>query len=153
MGQNTSFGEIMLTCFKDEKLKRLMGIPQKEFKNLASFRDKYFVPQHGTADFVDSNIPVRIHMFWDDSVHTNNTDVYVRRLTFDVYVQKSVEYTATNFGLDRRHALITQRLKAIITGNRFGGFLFYSPIELDLNSNNYDFYRGFIKFNTKYIGH
>lgn len=153
MGQSDSLGEIMLTCFKDDELKRLMGIPQKEWKNLASFRDKYFVPQYGTANFVDSTIPVRIHAYWDEAIHTNNTNVYVRRLTFDVYVQKSIEFTATNFGLDRRHSLITKRLKAIITGKRFGGFLFYSPIELDLNSNNYDFYRGFIKFNSKYIGY
>lgn len=146
----------ILLLFKDEKLKELLDIPEKDRNNLALFRDKYCTQGFGTSELVSSDLPVRIQVYWSTSARTNTTRVFLRTLTFDVYVQRSQIYNALPkdvplSALRRRQDLISERLRNLLNRKRIEGFLFAVEDEYDANSNTLDYSRKFIDFDIKHI--
>lgn len=138
--------------FKDEKFKELMDIPKADRNNLVKFRDKYLVQSFGTSSIVGSDIPARVHMYWDTMLDIGSDVVFMRYLQFDVYVQVSQQYNALpSNGLRRRQDLITERLRYLLHRKRIEGFLFMARDDYDMNSNTLEYNRKFIDFTVKHI--
>lgn len=129
-----------------------MKIPEEEKFDLITFRDKYCVTGLDNApDVIDSHIPVRILVGWTTASATTNPSVLLRKLSFEIYVNKMYEYDDVNNALDRRADLIIKRLRYLLLHSRVEGFLFKVADLGDLNSFSYDYSRSFITFTVKNI--
>ena len=151
MGQDDLFKTFMFTMFNDAELKQLMAIPQKDFNSLPAFINKYCVSGLLSSTLVDSDIPVRIVVGWLSTSETKNPYVAIRRLNFDIYVQKNYEHNVTHNMLERRQDKIQKRLKRLFHDKVISDFKVRAYDLGDLTSNNLDYVRSYISFTMKYI--
>lgn len=151
MAQDDILKTVIATMFNDTELKHLMAIPKKDFNSLPSFINKYCVSGLLSSTLVDSDIPVRIVVGWLSTSETKNPYVSLRRLNFDIYVQKNYERNVTNNILDRRQDKIQKRLKNLFHDKLVSEFKVRAYDLGDLTSNNLDYVRSYISFTMKYI--
>lgn len=154
IGQNEVLSSVVLKLFKDEKLKELMDIPLADRNNLSKFIRQYVVQSLGTHETIDSTIPVRIHVYWDGMSEIDSRDdhLFLRWLSFDVYVQTTQQYgILKSNGTRRRTDLITERISQLLHNKRVEGFLVRSGKQYDMNSNTLEFSRKKIDFTLKHI--
>ena len=151
MGQNEVLRSIKLALFKDKELLTLMGIPEEKQNDIMLFRDKYCVSGPLTSNLVERDLTSRLVIYWDETDATNNEYIGIRPLVFEVYVQRSSEYNASNNALDRRQDLIINHIKRKFNHTRVEGFEMWVELLGDLTSNSLDYVHSFIRFNMKYI--
>ena len=97
--------------FPDEKLKRLMLVPENT--DILKFCDKYFI-RDGSTDELLTNEKVRIVHHDSMGFDTFNSRVYGKYHEFDIYVSEDVEHTASNDRLQSRQILIAERIKYLL---------------------------------------
>ena len=100
----------------DQKLKELMMIPENA--DIREFRDRYFI-RDGSTDELLTNEKVRI-VWHDDAVSRGlgSKQVHGNFKTFDIYVNKDEEFTATNDRLKSRKVMIAERIKYLLLRKR-----------------------------------
>lgn len=103
--------------FADEELIDLMLIPQEYEDDIVTFIQKYFV-KDVTSDEIITNEDVRVCYFQSQgrSIGMNALKKY---WNFDIYVKDSVLHTATTDMLQSRDEMIAEKLKELLTDNRY----------------------------------
>ena len=130
--------------FKDEKLKRLMMIP--EDTNILAFTERYFIRAGYTGEIVrDENVRIVYGIIHSESTAVPN----IRRneLCFDIYVKDKVQRNADRDRLALRTELIKNRLVELLTGQRYvKGFRFWISGEGDMGTRAV----GYARYNVSF---
>jgi hypothetical protein len=95
-----------------------MLIPAASRENIKAFIEKYFV-EDVMPDELLTDEDVRILYYETEGVKLGNERVTKKYLEFDIFVKNAVLYTATDDRLRRRDKLIFQRLKTLLTVERY----------------------------------
>lgn len=99
--------------FADKELKELLLIPDTEKNNLLAFEKKYF------SNVLVDNEPiedrqVRVNYYDGRTVYTDNKDVRLKDIEFDIYVNEKVMFGADDDYMIPRTKLIYERIKKIL---------------------------------------
>ena len=95
-----------------------MLIPAASRSNIKAFIEKYFV-EDVMPDELLTDEDVRILYYETEGEKLGNERVIRKYLEFDIFVKNTALYTATDDRLQRRDKLIFQRLKTLLTGERY----------------------------------
>ena len=134
--------------FVDEDLLDLMLIPDDVRDNIILFIQKYFV-KDVTSDELVTTEDVRVCYFQQAgrSIGMNVTKKY---LMFDIYVKDTELHTATNDMLQSRDELIAEKIKELLTDNRYVCNLrFHFEDSYDLYTKTVGYHRYRITFSYK----
>lgn len=137
--------------WRDYDLKQLMKIPSKA--TILNFRDKYFI-RAGFANELLTNESCRIVYSMTDAAPTDVPNVRTRMITFDIYVKQTDQYDVDDDRLLSRTDLISKRLTALLTSNRYvadTGYHFWIAGEWDQGTRTVGYDRHTISFYFKQV--
>ena len=144
--------DVRLLLFNDNELMDLMLIPEDKREDLVSFRDEYcVVGLNNSPNVITSDIPVRLVLGWSSGSMTNNPNVLLRKVRFEIYVSLTYEYEETENVLDRRAELIESRIIYLLSNKKIQGFKFNLADVGDLDTFSYDYTRSFVTFTVKNV--
>lgn len=137
---------IRYTFFKDEPLKKLMKIPTGT--GIILFVEKYFIRAGYSNKLLESE---DVRIVYSDVSSSDTAAPNIRRylLQFDIYVKNEVQRTATPDRLLLRTDLIAERLKYLLTDERYTGptgYRFWPAGEMDLGTRTVGYTRHMVSF-------
>lgn len=103
--------------FPDETLLDMMIIPNNLRDDIITFITKYFIKDPSTDEVV-TNENVRI-CYYTDNADEIGMNVNRRYIYFDIYVKNEELHTYSNDMLASRTELIADRLRELLTQNRY----------------------------------
>ena len=99
--------------FADKELKDLLLIPAKEQNDIVAFEKRYFCNILVESEPLEDR-KVMVNYYDGRTVYTDNKDVRLKDIEFDIYVNEKVMYGADEDYMIPRTKLIYERLKKIL---------------------------------------
>lgn len=105
--------------FPDAELKALLLIPEAEHSDIRAFVGRYFI-EDAMPDELVTDEKVRVIYYETEGSKLNNDPHITKKyLEFDIYVKEESLYNVGSDRLCRRDKKISQRLKELLTGERY----------------------------------
>lgn len=105
--------------FPDAELKALLLIPEAEHSDIRAFVGRYFI-EDAMPDELVTDEKVRVIYYETEGSKLNNDPHITKKyLEFDIYVEAESLYNVGSDRLCRRDKKISQRLKELLTGERY----------------------------------
>lgn len=105
--------------FPDAELKALLLIPETEHSDIRAFVGRYFI-EDAMPDELVTDEKVRVIYYETEGLKLNNDPHVTKKyLEFDIYVKEESLYNVGSDRLCRRDKKISQRLKELLTGERY----------------------------------
>lgn len=134
--------------FPDEELLDLMLIPEDVRDNIVLFHQKYFV-KDVTSDELVTTEDVRV-CYSQAAGRSIGMRMNKKYLNFDIYVKDTELHTATDDMLQSRDELIAEKLKELLTDEKYVCFVNFSYEDsYDLYTKTVGYHRFRIVFSYK----